>query len=105
MCSGWSEENRSIPRDRFRQMLGERADAPKAPRVLMRDKPIGARRAPLRQHALQVLEPAGDEIVHDAKTDARAHRLELRDRGGAFKTGRRAGVEFAHIVERGRSST
>ena len=47
-------------------MLGHRADAPEAARVLVGDEPIGARGAALGQDAPQVLEPAGDEVVHDA---------------------------------------
>ena len=57
----------AIPRDRLRQMLGDGADAAQTARVLVRDEPIGARRAALGQDALQVLEPARDEVVHDAE--------------------------------------
>ena len=47
-------------------MLGDRADAAQTARVFMRDQPIGARRPTLGQDADEILEPAGDEIVHDA---------------------------------------
>ena len=60
-------------------MLGDRADAPKGARVLMRDQPVGAHGAPLGQHLHEVLEAAGDEMVRDAEADAGAQRLELRD--------------------------
>ena len=83
-------------------MLGHRADAPEAARVFMGDEPVGSRGAAFGQHALKVLEAAGDEVVHDADADARTQRLELRDRAGALEAGRRAIVEFAYIVERGR---
>jgi hypothetical protein len=56
----------AVPRDRLSQMLGDRADTPQASRVFVRHQPIGPRGAALGQDADQVLEAAGDEIVHDA---------------------------------------
>ena len=47
-------------------MIGDRADAAEVPRILVGDQPVGAGRAPFGQHADQILEPAGDEVVHDA---------------------------------------
>ena len=47
-------------------MVGQRADAAEAPHILVGDQPVGAGRAPLGQHADEVLEPAGDEVVNDA---------------------------------------
>src|SRR5665213_4151980 len=52
---GLLQEHRTVARDRFRQMLGDRADASEAARVLVRDQPIGARRPALGQDALEVL--------------------------------------------------
>src|SRR5580693_4382520 len=86
-----SEEDRAIPRDRFRQMLDDRADAAKTACVFMSDEPVSARRPALGQDAPQVFEPSGDEVVHDAQADARANGLELRDCVRAFEAGRRAG--------------
>ena len=85
-------------------MLDDRADAPKTARVFVGDEPVGSRGAAFGQHALKVLEAAGDEVVHDANADPRAQRLELGHRARAFEAGRRAIVEFAHIVERGRNA-
>ena len=59
-----------------------------------------ARRSGSTRH--EVREAAGDEVVHDAEADAGAQRLELRHRARAFEIGRRAVVELAHVVERGR---
>ena len=49
-----------------------RADAAEAARVLMRHDPVGARRAPLRQHAHEIRKTPRDEIMHDAEADAGA---------------------------------
>lgn len=83
-------------------MIGDRADATQAARVLVRDQPIGAGCAPLGQHADEILEAAGDEVVDDANADAGAHGLELRHCARAFEAGRRAVKELAHVGERRR---
>ena len=65
-------------------MLGDGADAAETARVLVGDERIGPCRA-RSEDACQILEPAGDEVVHDADADARAHRFELGHRVGAFE--------------------
>ena len=60
------QEHPPVARDRLRQMLGDGADAAKAARVLVCHQPIGPCRAALGQDPDEVLEPARDEIVHDA---------------------------------------
>ena len=71
-------------------MVRDRADPTEAARVFVGDEPVGPGRAPFGQHADQILEPAGDEVVDDPDPDPGAQRLELGHRARAFEAGRRA---------------
>ena len=55
-----------------------------------------------RQHGHEVVEAAGDEVVHDAQADDGAQGFEPRHRARAFEARRRAAEKLAHTVERGR---
>ena len=83
-------------------MFGDGADAAEPTRVLVGDEPIAALSAPFGQHGHEVLEAARDEVMDDAEADPGAQRLKLGDGAGGLEAGRRAAIEFAHVVERGR---
>ena len=61
-----THNRRPVPRNALGKMLGERADTAQAARILVGDEPIGAHGAPLGQHGHEIVEAAGDEVVHDA---------------------------------------